>query len=78
MKEYFEYVYYPESFKETEEEVTAMCKAMEDMRNDAIRADRVKNALKMLNNPRLSHEDVALYSGLSLDEVKELAGEKSA
>ena len=61
-------------FKETEEGVTAMCKAMEDMRKDV----RKDIAREMLNDPRLSHEDIARFSGLTLEEVKALAGEKSA
>ena len=61
-------------FKETEEGVTAMCKAMEDMRKDV----RKDIAREMLTDPRLSHEDIARFSGLTLEEVKALAGEKSA
>ncbi|MBR0171280.1 MAG: PD-(D/E)XK nuclease family transposase [Lachnospiraceae bacterium] len=65
-------------FKETEEGVTAMCKAMEDMRKETAHQIMVRNAREMLSDSRFSHEDVARFSGLTLDEVKELAGEKSA
>ena len=65
-------------FKETEEGVKAMCKAIEDMRNDAIKADRKRIVLELLKDNVLTHEQIAKYIGLSLDDVKELAGEKSA
>ena len=42
-----------------------MCKAMEDMRNEA------KDGV-------LSYEKIAQYSGLTVDEVKELAAKQSA
>lgn len=54
-----------------------MCKIMEDLVNDAIMEDRKKQnaekAKKMLRDGMLSHEAVAEYSGLTLEEVKELA-----
>lgn len=65
-------------FKETEEGVAAMCKAMEDMRISAIRANNKKMALKMLADGILTHEQISEYTELTLDEIKELVGEKSA
>lgn len=59
-------------FKESKEGVAIMCKAMEDMRNQAVMEDRVKNALKMLSDGLLPLEKVAEYSELSLEEVKNL------
>ena len=50
-----------------------MCKAIEDMLNDV----RKENAREMVTDTRLSHEDIARYSGLTLEEVKTLAGAKS-
>lgn len=60
-------------FKEDEEGVNAMCKAMEDMR-DAV---RIENAKRMLEDG-LDIEKVAEYSGLPIEKVRELAGSKGA
>jgi hypothetical protein len=68
-------------FKEDEKGVAAMCKVMEDMRNEAAKAavekDRTKNALEMLADG-LSIEKVAQYSHLAIERVKELAMPKTA
>ena len=61
-------------YKEDGKGVSIMCKAMEDMRNDV----RIENALKMINGGKLTLEEVAEYSGLSLEKVKELAGKMTA
>ena len=60
-------------FKQDEKGVAAMCKIMEDMRNEKAKEVRVDNALRMIKDGELSLEKIALYSGLSVDEVKELA-----
>ena len=65
-------------YKQTEEGVAVMCKAMEEMRNEAVLEDRRRQAVKMLAKGKLSHEDIADYCELSLDEIKTLAQEKSA
>ena len=68
-------------FKEDEKGVAAMCKVMEDMRNEAaktaVEKDRTKNALEMLADG-LSIEKVAQYSQLAIERVKELAMLKTA
>ena len=68
-------------FKEDEKGVAAMCKVMEDMRNEAARTavekDRTKNALEMLADG-LSIEKVAQYSQLAIERVKELAMPRTA
>lgn len=51
-------------FKEDEEGVAAMCKAMEDMRNEAILQDRKKLALQRLEENELSHEQIAKFYNL--------------
>ena len=38
----------------------------------------IENAKKMINDGTLSFEKIAEYSGLSLEMVRELAGNKSA
>ena len=55
-----------------------MCKIIEEMRDETAHQIMVRNASEMLTDPRFSHEDIARFSGLTLEEVKELAGEKSA
>ena len=65
-------------FKKTEEGVAVMCKAMEDMRNEAVLRHAKKTALRMLANGKLTHEEIAECAGLTLEQVKELAQEKSA
>lgn len=69
-------------FKEDEKGVTAMCKAMEDMRNEAraegSKENAVRSAREMIKDGDLSYEKIAQYSGLTVDEVKELATKQSA
>ena len=65
-------------FKETEKGVTAMCKVMEDMRNEEAIRKAKEIALRMISAGKLSHEEIAEYSGLSIDEVRELAQQKTA
>ena len=64
-------------FKEDEKGVAAMCKVMEDMRNEVQNEVRIENARRMINDG-LSLEKVAEYSGLSIDKIQEIAGEKGA
>ena len=67
-------------FKEDEKGVTAMCKIMEDMRNEAAREaareaeqnKAKKTAIRMIKAGKLSLEDIADYTELSIDTVKEL------
>ena len=65
-------------FKEDEEGVAAMCKAMEDMRNEAALEKAKKTALNMLMLGKLSYEEIAQCTELPLDEVKALAEKKRA
>ena len=65
-------------FKEDEEGVKAMCKAMEDMRNEAVEKDRIENAMTMIKDGKLSLEKIAEYTSLALDKVRELAAPKVA
>lgn len=76
-------MHYPEMadraryLKENPKGVREMCKAMEDMRSEAVFSDRVQRALDMLKDG-MDYELVAKYSGLTLQQVKELAEKKSA
>lgn len=65
-------------FKEDEKGVEVMCRVMEKMRDETELATRIENALEMIKGGKLSFEDIAQYSGLSLEKVKELAEKKSA
>lgn len=60
-------------FKRDEKGVAVMCKIMEDMRNEKEKEVRRDNALRMIKDGELPLEKIALYSGLSVEEVKELA-----
>ncbi len=60
-------------FKQDEKGVAAMCKIMEDMRNEKEKEVRIDNALRMIKDGELPLEKIALYSGLSVDEVQGLA-----
>lgn len=60
-------------FKETEEGATAMCKIMEDIRNQAMEEERINLAKNLIGSHKLSFEEIAVYTNLSLEQVKELA-----
>ena len=70
-------------FKEDEKGVAVMCKAMEDMRNEAAheaahKAEREsarKTAKRFLKMGKLSHEEISDGTGLPLEEVKALEEE---
>ena len=51
-----------------------MCEIWDEVRNEA----RIENARKMIRNGKLSLEEIAECSGLTLEKVRELAGNKSA
>lgn len=63
-------------FKEDEEGVAIMCRAMEEMRNEAVRKRNIEIAMDMLeirkNNEKLTYEDIAKTSRLTADEVIQL------
>lgn len=68
--------------KEDERGRTSMCKLLEEMRDEAAEkatyAKAIETARSMLADGFLTYEKIAQYSGLSLDEIKELAGQRSA
>lgn len=65
-------------FKEDREGVTTMCKAMEDMRNEAVKENAIKAARSFLALGKLSYEEIANSLGLTVDEVKALDEGKPA
>ena len=63
-------------FKEDEKGVAVMCKMMEDMRkeaaNEAIFNERRQLAIDAIKEGVLSHEQIAKYFKLTLEEVEGL------
>ena len=55
-------------FKEEQKGVVAMCKALEEMRKN----ERIEVAQRLLENGKLSYEDIAMVTDLTLEEVKAL------
>ena len=60
-------------YKETEGGRKKMCKIVEELREDARMEERRQFAISMIKDGKLSFEDIAKYSGLTLEEVKALA-----
>lgn len=49
------------------------CRLIEELLEESKHDQQIENALRMIKNGKLSYEEIAECSGLSLDEVKELA-----
>ena len=67
-----------QNYKETEEGVDTMCDVLDEMKNEAAEKKACEIASKMINDGTLSYEKIAEMSGLSIDKVRELAGNQSA
>ena len=65
-------------FKKTEGGREKMCKIMEDMRNEAVVARNREVARNLLKIGKLSVEDIALATGLTVEEVEALKGTLTA
>ena len=69
-------------FKEDEKGVAAMCKVMEDMRNEsaktAVEKRNIEFANTLLKLGKLTVEEIAASAGLTIDRVRELAAPKTA
>lgn len=63
-------------FKEDEKGVAAMCKAMEDMRNEAKLEERKEIACSLLADGELSYEKIAKHTGFTVEEIQKLAAQK--
>lgn len=59
-------------FKEDEKGVAVMFKAMEDMRNETARETCLETARSLLTIGKLTYEEIAQATKLTVDEVKEL------
>lgn len=64
-------------FKEDERGVAAMCKVMEDMRNETAWKTKAESVLRWLDMG-LSYEQIAKGEGLTIEQVREIAGAKDA
>lgn len=63
-------------FKEDEKGVAAMCKIMEDMRNEAARDKLKEKAILMLKNGKISLDEIQIFfSELSNEEIEEVKAE---
>ena len=59
-------------FKEDEKGVAEMCELMEDLVDSGKKDDREEKALRMLNSGRISIEEIAEFTKMTVDEVKML------
>lgn len=59
-------------FKEDKKGVTTMCRIMEEMRNETARETAIKVAKGMLKSGKLSYEEIAEITELSIAEVEAL------
>lgn len=62
-------------FKEDERGVEAMCKVMEDMREEAVERDRIDRTRSLLKIGKLTLEEISEAMQLSIEKVKEIAKE---
>ena len=60
-------------YKKDEEGVERMSKIMQELVNEAVDEDRKSSAVKLLKLNKLSKEEIADTTGLTLDVVTELA-----
>lgn len=63
--------------KESKEGQQVMCRAMEEMRQNAKQEERQEAARRMIKAGKLSYEEIADYQNLTVEEIKELADEIS-
>ncbi len=54
-----------------------MCRAMEEMRAEAVHDNNIEIATMMLDSGKLTIEEAAQFFKLPIDEVKELAKNKA-
>ena len=69
-------------FKETPEGVSIMCKAIEEMRNEAANEaamlEKVQMVMNLLSLGTVSKPDIAMVSGLTLEEINEIEQQMSS
>lgn len=62
-------------FKEDKEGLESMCKVVEDMINEEVKESNIAIAMRMLEDGKLSLEEVAKYFNLTAEEVNMLSKE---
>ena len=65
-------------FKEDKEGIRIMCKAMEDMRNQEKRETMMMIAQRMIDADKYTVEEIADISGISIEEVRVMAEQRTA
>lgn len=65
-------------FKETPEGVNIMCKAIEEMRNEAAMLERIQMVMNLLSLGTVSKSDIAKASGFTLEEIDEIEKQMSS
>ena len=63
---------------EDKEGVLTMCREMENMRKESSHEKAVEIAKRMLASGKLTYEDIAAFTDLTLEEIKALAVQKTA
>jgi hypothetical protein len=64
-------------FKETPEGVSIMCKAIEEMRNEAAMLEKIQIVMNLLSLGTVSKPDIAKVSGLTLEEINDIEQQMS-
>lgn len=67
----------PRYFKKTVEGVSSMCKVLEDMRNQTAWNTKVED-VKGMDSVGIPKEQIAKAANLTIEQVEEILGEKSA
>ena len=65
-------------FKEDKKGILTMCREMENMRKESSHEKAVEIAKRMLASGKLTYEDIAAFTDLTLEEIKALAVQKTA
>ena len=64
--------------KESEKGVNTMCEIWEEIKNEGKMEAKIESAQAMLRDGSLPIEKIAEFTGLSVEKVRELAGNRSA
>lgn len=65
-------------YKESEKGVNTMCEIWEEIKNEGKMEAKIESAQAMLRDGALPIEKIAEFTGLSVEKVRELAGNRSA
>ena len=65
-------------FKEDEKGVASMSRVFEEIAKEAAKENSIKMAELMLESKKLSYEEIAEFTQLTIEEIKELDGKRTA